>query len=102
MRSFIIYVALKEAKDNLYSLLEKTKSGSITKDFEISNQKVVGKVEHNLQMARIKLSIAKNDNSIAKRKVDDLRKEKLLHVQILNDLVSRMSYITYTKSIVTS
>mmetsp|Transcript_8089 Transcript_8089/g.11360 ORF Transcript_8089/g.11360 Transcript_8089/m.11360 type:complete len:546 (+) Transcript_8089:13-1650(+) len=88
-----IEVKLQYAKDNLTSLLEKTKSGAITKDVEISNQKVIGKVEHNLQMARIKLSIARNDNSNVKKKVDDLRKEKLLHVQILNDLVRETNEI---------
>jgi hypothetical protein len=57
-------------------------------DLEISSQKMIGRVEHSLQTANIKLSVTRNENAILKRQIDNLRKEKLVHVQILRDLVN--------------
>jgi hypothetical protein len=51
------------------------------------NKKRIGRLEHQLQTSKIKLSVARNENAVMKKKVQDLRRDKLLHLQILNDLV---------------
>jgi ribosomal protein L24 len=66
---------------------DKTKNGNIVKDHEITNKKQLIKLEHQLQMSKIKLSTAKNDNIRLRSRVEDRRREKMLHLQILNDLV---------------
>ena len=57
------------------------------KDHEIANKKLIGRLEYQLQMSKIKLSTSRNENTALKGRVVDLRREKILHVQILNDLV---------------
>lgn len=74
-------------KLRLRLIQDKTKNGNIVKDHEMMNKKLLGRLEHQLQMSKIKLSTAKNENISLKSKVQDLRREKLLHIQILNDLV---------------
>lgn len=51
------------------------------------NKKLLHKLEHHLQMSKIKLSTARNDNINLKNRAQDLRREKLLLLQILTDLV---------------
>lgn len=79
--------AMEEAKLRLRLIQDKTKNGNIVKDHEMMNKKLLGRLEHQLQMSKIKLSTSKNENITLKAKVQDLRREKLLHLQILNDLV---------------
>jgi hypothetical protein len=86
---FILF--LQEAKLKLRSIQDKTKNGNIVKDHEVMNKKLLGRLEHQLQMAKIKLSTAKNENINLKGRVQDLRREKLLHLQILNDLVRTLT-----------
>lgn len=53
-------------------------------------------------MSKIKLSVSRNENITLKKRVQDLRRDKLLHLQILNDLVRTMYYkiiITATTTI---
>jgi hypothetical protein len=40
-----------------------------------------------LQLSKIKLSVARNENSVLKKKIDSLRKDKLLQINILSDMV---------------
>lgn len=54
---------------------------------ESTNKKLMHRLEHQLQQSKIKLSTAKNENITLKTRVQDLRREKLLHLQILNDLM---------------
>lgn len=68
--------------------MEKTHNGNIVKEHANINKKQLGRLEHYLQMSKVKLSVAKNENSILKGRVQDLRRDKILHLQILNDLVS--------------
>lgn len=42
-------------------------------------------------MSKVKLSTARNENISLKHRVQDLRREKLLHLQILNDLIKEAS-----------
>ena len=58
------------------------------KEHEVVNKKQLGRLEHHLQMSKIKLSVSRNENSTLKKRVQELRRDKLLHLQILNDLVS--------------
>jgi hypothetical protein len=54
----------------------------------MANTKQLGRLEHHLQMSKIKLSVSKNENITLKKRVQELRREKLTHLQILHDLVS--------------
>lgn len=75
----------------LRSIQDKTKNGTIVKEHDIVNKKLIGRLEHHLQMSKIKLSVSKNENLSMKKRVQVLRRDKLLHLQILNDLVSFIS-----------
>ena len=77
----------KDSKAELHSLLERTRGGSIKKEIDASSQRQIGRVETNLQLSKIKLSVARNENSVLKKKVDSLRKDKLLQINILSDMV---------------
>jgi hypothetical protein len=50
---------------------DKTKNGSIVQDHDILTKKQLGRLEHHLQMSKIKLSVAKNENVTFKKKVMD-------------------------------
>ena len=72
--------------------MEKTRGGSIKKEIDATSQRQIGRVETNLQLSRIKLSVARNENSVLKKKIDSLRKDKLLQINILSDMVSQQSW----------
>ncbi len=55
------------------------------------NKKLLNRLEYQLQTSKIKLSTSRNENINLKRRVEDLRREKLLHLQILNDLLKEAS-----------
>lgn len=77
-------------KQMLREIRDRTNNGTITKVNDINNRKLIARLEYQLQNANIKLSTARNDNSKFKTKVEDLRREKMLQLQILNDLVSTL------------
>lgn len=82
---------LQESKRSLRDIQDRTKNGQIVKDHEITNKKLLGRLEHQLQMSKIKLSTSRNENITLKHRVEDLRREKMLHLQILNDLLKEAS-----------
>lgn len=69
---------------------DKTKNGSVLQEHDRSHRKELNKLEHQMQMAKVKLSIAKNENAALKTKVVGLRREKFLHLQISHDLVGAL------------
>jgi hypothetical protein len=77
----------ENAKLQLRLIQEKTRNGNIVKDHEMMNQKLLGRLEYQLQTSNSKLSIAKNENLSLKVSMQKFRREKMLHLQILNDLV---------------
>ena len=44
----------------------------------------------------MKLSVSKTENNTLKRTVDNLRKDKLMYLQILNDLVSKTLLVLFS------
>lgn len=78
---------IQKTKEQLQRMQVKTKSGSMVQEFEVVNQRQIGLGEHHLQMSKVKLSVAKNDNSKLKNTVTSKRKDKILQLQILNDLL---------------
>ena len=56
-------------------------------EIDAASQRQIGRVETSLQLSKIKLSVARNENSILKKKIDSLRKDKLLQINILSDMV---------------
>lgn len=75
----------------LRSVQDKTKNGNIVHENDVVNKKLLHRLEHQLQMSKIKLSTSRNDNIHMRNRVQDLRREKLLHLQILNDLLKEAS-----------
>ncbi len=66
----------------------KTKNGKIVNEEGISHKKFLLKLEHQVQMAKTKLSAARGENASLKSKIDQIRMDKLLYMQILRDVVS--------------
>lgn len=79
---------LAEIKQMLREMQDKTNNGNITMTNDVQNRKLIARLEYQLQTSKIKLSTARNDNTVYKAKVEDLRREKMLQLQILSDLVS--------------
>jgi len=79
---------LQEALAKLRAIQDKTKNGNIVKEHDVANKKLIGRLEHHLQMSKIKLSVSRNENTTLKKKVEEQRRDKLLHLQIYNSLVS--------------
>lgn len=57
------------------------------KEEEAMYKKTIARLEKNLQMARIKLSVAHSDNMDARHQIDSMRRDKVLYLQIQTDLV---------------
>lgn len=68
---------------------DKTKNGRLIQENEKINQKTLHRLELQLQASNSRLSIARNSTLANKAMVDKRRREKLLNVQILNDLVKK-------------
>lgn len=79
--------SIQEIKSKLRKVQDRTKNGNIVHENESMNKKLMHRLEHQLQQSKIKLSTARNENITLKNRVQDLRREKLLHLQILNDLM---------------
>ena len=80
-------LCLQDTLRELRAIQDKTKNGSVLQEHDRSHRKELNKLEHQMQMAKVKLSVARNENIALKAKVVSLRKEKFLHLQINNDLV---------------
>jgi hypothetical protein len=87
LRKEQLEVITQKTKEQMKVVQIKTKSGGIVKDFEAVNQRQIGKMEHTLQMIKVKLSVAKNENSKLKKTVTEKRRDKMLQLQIQNDLM---------------
>ena len=74
------------ARIKLRTFQDATKGGSIVKDEDTVSRKVIAKLEHSLQQARMKLSATHKDNASYKHKIDETRQDKLMHLNILRNL----------------
>lgn len=79
-------VALKEARAKLRTFQDATKGGSITKEEDTVSRKLIGKMEYSLQQSRLKLSATHKDNAAMKRRIDETRQDKNMHLTILRNL----------------
>ena len=77
---------LSAARTKLRTFQDATKGGSIVKDEDTVSRKLIAKLEHSLQQARIKLSATHKENGITKRKIDETRQDKIMHLNILRNL----------------
>ena len=77
---------LRQAKDKLRQYQDATKGGSIVKDEDTVSRKLIAKLEHSLQQARIKLSATHKDNATHKHRIDETRQDKIMHLNILRNL----------------
>lgn len=79
---------LEGARQQRRVLRDLTRNGSIVNEDDKTNRTNITKLEKKLQSAKIKLSVCRRDNSTQKMKIDKLRKDKLMHLQIKVDMVS--------------
>lgn len=86
-RKEILSKKLSEARVQCRELREQTQNGVIINEDDKVHRKRITRLEKQLQTAKIKLSVTRRDNHQAKLRIDGLRKDKLLHLQIKNDLV---------------
>ena len=78
--------SIDAARRQLRGIQDKTRNGTIIRDGEYNSKKQINRIEYQLQMARIKLSVSRRDNGTIKSKIDEARKDKLLCMQIIHDL----------------
>jgi hypothetical protein len=74
------------AREVLLELQNKTKNGCIIKEDDRVYTHKINRHEHSIQMAKIKLSVARSDNAVMKQKIDEARKDKIMHMQIIYNL----------------
>lgn len=67
------------------------------KEEEAGYKKTIARLEKNLQMARIKLSVVHSENMDCRHQIDAMRRDKVLYLQIQNDLVSLLFFILFYK-----
>jgi hypothetical protein len=68
-------------------LQDATRNGTIVNEDSKVNRGAIYRLEKKLQSEKIKYSVAKRDNTALKAKIDVLRKDKKLHMQIKVDMV---------------
>ena len=82
---------IKKSREVLLDVKARTKSGKIVKEEGAVHQKGIVKLEHQVQMAKVKLSSARGHNMALKKSIDQLRMDKLIYNQILKDCVRILS-----------
>jgi len=75
------------AKQELLHLKALTKNGKIVNEEKAVHSRYLHKLEHQVQKAKVKLSGARGENIAMKKKIDQLRRDKMLHNQIQKDFV---------------
>ncbi|RYG63760.1 hypothetical protein EON64_15295, partial [archaeon] len=78
-------------KQMLRAIQDKTHNGNIVRQHDVMHKKLIARLEYQLQTSKVKLSVAKNENAQCKSKIEDLRREKMLQLQILSDLIKETS-----------
>ena len=69
------------------TLKAQTRSGDAMKEEEAGYKKTIARLEKNLQMSRVKLSVVHSENMDFRHQIDAMRRDKVLYLQIQNDLV---------------
>lgn len=77
---------LLEYKNILRDVQQKTRNGGIVIEDEQLHRKVLNKLEHKIEKAKMKLSVIRRDNQTLKKKIDETRKDKLMHISIVYKL----------------
>jgi hypothetical protein len=80
--------SIRAAKQELLDLKALTKNGKIVNEEKAVHGKYLHKLEHQVQQAKIRLSSARGENISMKKKIDQLRRDKMLYNQIQKDFVS--------------
>jgi hypothetical protein len=77
---------LESARVKLRTYQDATKGGSIVKEEDTISRKTIAKLEYSLQQSRIRLSSTHKDNAAMKRRIDETRQNKIMHLNILRNL----------------
>lgn len=86
--TIVILISLQEKRQLLMHLRAVTRNGDVNLHSEQENKKKLHRLEHQLQMLNVKLSVARKENLATKKKVDVARRDKLLSIDILTKMVS--------------
>lgn len=81
---------IKAAEIRIRSLYNNTRGGAVIVDDTVKYKKEIAKFEKTLQTIRIQLSKSNTENINLKSKITDARTDKLLYLQIHNDLVFKI------------
>lgn len=79
-------------KDEVLKLKTKTQNGKVLKQEENQSKKKIARLEKKLQLARIQLSVAHSENSELRKAIDTMRLNKILYLQIRNDMVNSLRH----------
>ena len=90
LRASTLNESIRNSREELLEVKARTKSGKIVKEEGAVHQKGIVKLEHQVQMAKVKLSSARGQNMTLKKNIDQLRMDKLIFNQILKDCVSSL------------
>ena len=77
---------LLEYKNTLRDVQQRTRNGGIVIEDEQLHRKMMNKLEHKIEKEKMKLSVIRRDNQTAKKKIDETRKDKLMHISIVYKL----------------
>ena len=73
--------------EKVKSLQVQTGNGHVIRDGAVAVSKEIVKLEKKVLMARNKLSLARSENSLLVKKINDRRKDKVLLLKIFHDTV---------------
>lgn len=71
----------------MFNLKAQTKGGVVSGADQVMYKKTIERLEKQLQMSKIKLSVSHSENLDCRHQIDSMRRDKVLYLQILNDLV---------------
>jgi hypothetical protein len=71
----------------VFNLKAQTKGGVVSGTDQVMYKKTIERLEKKLQMSKIKLSVSHSENLDCRNQIDSMRRDKVLYLQILNDLV---------------
>lgn len=79
---------IRAAEARIRALYNNTRGGAVLVDDTMKYKKTIAKLEKTLQSLRIQLSKSNTENLNLKSKITDARTDKLLYLQIHQDMVS--------------
>lgn len=80
-----------EARKEFNDRQSSTRNGFAVKEDDAEYRKIIARLETQLESSNVKLSTASKNNQDTKKKIDDLRKTKLMNLKISADLTEELN-----------